>query len=456
MDRGISRIHFRNRRQGCFGLLVLLLIYSITASAVEFKEGSIGQTLDLLPDNPPTDEYPFLKNLPIEVLYSTGTFPASDIDSASGWIYLPDGNDSSIRPLSHLIERFYPGFNSTRAMLFMGTKNQVHPITLFDGYVWKVYEFPLGIRPTAMAWSPSLGIVFGNNDEMTICCGEGNQGVCHLSEQGIISRLFWPPLLRRWQDKDKRLNETRDIWSETRNIWSLQFSSANTLWVGMDYALIRLDFDSDSWTLYDEYNSLIQGRVLHIAKVQGKNLIRCLCLNPVGENWISAVGRMVRIEPGKITEEPLPADARKAIPPWGPIVSDSSGTIWFVGIDRIWRSDLNETRPVIELPDLAWRRNGNDLYSDRQHLWVDTSERVWFADKRDLWILGSEGWLYLHHQVFDERANKGRQINSIGEDLMGRIWVSWSWDTHQHCVSVLGRAARAQLEDSIGPPHGVE
>lgn len=428
-------------------LAVFCLTLSSTGATVE---GSISETLRALPSDPPTEEFPFLEKMPIELEVITESFPAEEVDSATDWIYMATQTAPLSLPFRCQMSAYYSAAANMEWTFFVGDHvSQVLPVGIFDGQTWEIYHFPIAIHPSAITGFPGQGVFFGTTDGMRECCGVGDQGVCRLNEDGSIGRVFWPPLLRRWRERPEELNELRKWWEEPRDIWSLRFSSSSTLWVGMEHAVIRLDLDQDRWKVFDEYNSPIQGWVMHIASVKSQDIVRAVCIYPVGEDGPRR--RIIRISEDQAEIEHLPGESWKARSYWDTIISDSSGTLWFTAAGAVWESDLRGTRRVMDLP------RGDLFPYETKDLMRDSSGRLWVAHDRQIWVQSRHGWRDLSGDLFSAFPNVRITIHAIGEDMLGRIWVSWTqrevdgkYGPWPDGASVLGQRARGLLEESLG------
>lgn len=421
-------------------------------------EGRISATLREEPYsfNCPDYVYDQLAEMPFQVTLQMVDFPSDKIDSATRWVILSaEGSPPGLPLERENVFNFHSGPGQQVVLRFDEGAVWGENLAFFDGYQWKLYIFKTRISPffykTDLAVSPVHGVFFGT--EFKALCGAdyGAQGICRLSEEGVVERVFWPPLLRRWQGEENLGSCDALMEQNYWDITALRFSSPNTLWAGMFGAVLRLDLDRDWWTLFDEYNSPIQDHVSHIATAQGSDSIRCVCREYRFEGFHKLPKRgcanIFRIEGDQVTREPLSEEAQVALNELGPIVSDPSGTIWFLGSGSIWRSDGKGTRRIATLPA-----------EKCSHFCLDSSGRFWTAAGMDVWVQDTVGWRYLSGQILQGKDPEKRRITVLGEDPLGRIWAAWGkeLDPHKFGASVLGQTARKLLEQSLGPPPGNE
>ena len=402
--------------------------------------------------------------------------------------------------LTEKVSNFYL-LGESPLMIFVGEN-----VGFFDGAVLHYYGFQKGNRSTfrkrGFAWSPSGGLMFGTSSEGFPYGGidMGAQGVCRLGMDGVVERVFWPPILPKWHT-DKLLIPTSDYLNMSLPYWdmmSLEFSSDNILWIGMLDRVIRLDLDKDVFAVYDETNSEIKGSVMHIAVVGEGGTVRCVCQdftpNRVGQKSTAREARVVSISQAGILSENLPAAAAKTLNRWETrIVNDRRGNIWFLGSRSLWKSSAKNTVNIADLPKVErsqnapsklitdnglsffvdsagrkWRlspdappsatetlvskRVKQQLPTDRE-LIIDSQDNIWLKGAENLWLLVDQQWVSLRKDMFPEGKAKDRvEFISMGEDPKGRIWVSWQERGDggmQPFVSILGQNARKAFDRKI-------
>lgn len=408
--------------------------------------GSISETLKEIPFERDAEHYWQVYEPRYAVTTKVTDFPPVSVDSAADWVFLSSQHQHSE----------FPGEGRIAPFQNLGMGKTIIPYeqdenyALYDGNQIKQYIFHIpGVTPivvkTGTALSPKRGLFFGTSNFGLEMGHEGLQGICQLNEKGVVSRVFWPPSLRRWKG---------EIVFYAWDITDLEFSSPDRLWAGMIGSVVRLDLDQDRWILFDEYNSPIEDYVDHIATIGDSGQVRCVCREWRQRGSIQnlpkkGVAKIVRIAGEEAVSEPLSGEARQALNDIGPIVSDATGIIWFMGGDAIWRSDEEGTRKVCLLPF-------RPKYNLTCHFLVDSSGRFWVGEDDTVWVQKASAWANISEQMLEPRKFEIPKVSSLGEDAAGRIWVNWEYWPSMNGIGtyMLGKTARKRLEESLGSPPG--
>ena len=418
------------------------------------------------------DYYCEVLEMPFRVETCTREFDCSTVDAATDWTILTREWPEERCPIAwgiYALENLTPDLTVTRFW------NQ--NIAFFNGKEWTIYIFSDGwIRyfvKTDCVLASRHGFYFGSKNGSYWADDDEAQGICQMTAQGVVKRVFWPPLLKKWRS-EQFIGTYFTTSSKEHLYWditSLEACSHNTLWAGLWGGVIRLDLEKDRWQLFDETNSPIDQYIAYIASVSGQDMVRCVGRDPNGYDFMKmpqrGFGNIYRIQTDNVIREDMGKEAKQALNETGPIISDSSGCIWFIGSGAVWKSDMVHTERIIDLPasdcryactDPSGRIRGNDFASigvgNCNHLLKDSWGRLWVADLTRVWVLGKEGWVELTEEVFRGNNYEDLKIHCLGEDVAKRIWVCWQYPAKgewaaKSGASILSKLGRERLEKRL-------
>ena len=426
-------------------IIMIPIVIVCLACGKRGYEGSISESLNALPTKLPCKDFPWVRAMPYSIPSVTATFPAERVDSATQWVLLCESDIPFIKGIGNVV----CGFNNQVVI--------VYHESIFDGYKWKLNDVSPNILdrhfiPHGAAWSPKHGLFLSTTNDHAFTIGLGAQGVCRITDDGRVERVFWPPFLRRWYKiPGARPVDNGVIVSDTP-IWdtfALCFSSPDILWVGMLHGIIRLDLQNDKCIYFDDSNSPIQGRATIIAPMTGQDEIRCVYSEYSGESRFRIMpqkgrARIFHVSEKRVREEDIPLEAAEILNGHAYGIHAREGNIWFIGNDYVWKSSPLSTSRSDVLPSKACR-----------HLLRDSSGYLWTAGENEAYVATQARWESITELISNQNEYKQLKITSLFEDPVGRIWVCWEYRSggkFRGLATVLSRRGRKCLADFLGPP----
>ena len=165
--------------------------------------GTISDTTQQLPYHPWESSFFFAEvmKMPYRVETSACQFNAEVVDSATAWVRFGPGSEGFPfdEPI-YAFDQFHFLSNN------VGIRWVQQNMALFDGYEWTLYRFGRRYQKyfvkTDLTYVPNFGLCFGSASALEFSGDYEAQGICRITGDGVVERIFWPPLLKRWQGRE--------------------------------------------------------------------------------------------------------------------------------------------------------------------------------------------------------------------------------------------------------------